>query len=324
MSDSFLHAYLIGFLYWTGVGLGCLGFSLLHNLTGGNWGEFLRRPLMIGRNTLWLSALLFIPIALQLPHLYHWAEPGLQDALLAKKAAYLNIPAFLSRTAVFYAVWLGFVALLQWKPETARKISGLGLVLFVLTVSFAGIDWIMTLEPHWFSSLFGAIFLINIGLTTLAFLIIVMALATPAEEYAARVDVFHDIGKLTFAFTLLWAYLNFSQYLLIWYANLPEETGYFHHRSHGFWGAVSIVMIVVHFFLPFLALLFRGTKRNPKALMAIAFVILAARFVNTLWLVKPAFHGVGFHGADLSIFAGLGLVWAGIFYKYMKGAPREA
>jgi len=278
--DTFLQSYLIGFIFWMGLTMGSLAVLMVHHLSGGAWGMAGRRVWEASAKNFPLMVVLFIPIALNLPSLYIWARPeAAADPVIASKAAYLNRNGFYLRSVVFFAIWIGLTFLLtRWSREQdenppllpgprdrrSRVLSGPGLVLYVLTVTFMSVDWVMSLDPHWYSTIFGILMLGGQGLSTMAFTILVLALLVKFQPMSQIpvADVFHDLGKLMLAFTMLWAYFSVSQLLIIWSANLPEEIPFYLERLNGPWRGVSIVILLLQFTLPFLLLLSRGFKRN--------------------------------------------------------------
>lgn len=302
--DVFYPAYLIGYIFCVGITLGSLFFLMIHHLVGGSWGFALRRVFEAATRTLPLMALLFLPLLAGMPTLYSWVGPeAAQDELIQAKAWYLNVPGFVIRSAICFAVWGLLVFLFnRWsarQDETGdpllnrplRMWAGPGVVLYVLTATVASWDWGMSLDPHWFSSLYGPWFIVSQGLTTLAFGILVLTALSrfsPMDEIA-RPKVFHDIGNLTFAFVILWAYMTFSQFLIIWSGNLPEETPYYLARVDGGWMGLAVVLTIFHFALPVLLLLIRHNKLKPGVLSGIAWLILLMRFVDLYWAIYPAF-----------------------------------
>jgi hypothetical protein len=272
----FYHAYLVGFMFCLGIALGSMAVTMIHHLSGGGWGLVARRPLEAAARTLPLLALAFVPIAIfGLEPLYLWARPDVvaQDPVLQWKRPYLNETFFLARAAFYFAVWLGLsFALNRWSREQDaagpqpvgserrfRLLSAGGLLLYGLTITFASIDWVMSLDPHWFSTIFGILFMGAQGLAALAFVIIVLASVRHMPPIAAVLKPlhFHDLGKLMFAFVMLWAYFSFSQFLIVWSGNLPEEIPWYIERMHGVWGVVAVLLILVQFTAPFLLLLSR-------------------------------------------------------------------
>ena len=337
---AFFQAYLLGYLFWTGIAVGCLGLLMLHHLVGGRWGYVIQRLLEAGVRTLPLMALLFLPILFGLRDLYVWARPEVMatDTLLQFKQRYLNGPAFFGRAAGYFVVWIGagtILSMLSARQDQGMDasrltrrlqiLSGPGLVLYGMAVTFAAVDWVMSLEPHWYSSIYGVVFLIGQVLLALAFVTrVVICLANrPPIQSVLGSGQLHDLGNLLLAFVMLWAYVAFSQYLIIWSGNLPEENHWYLHRMAGGWGVLAAILIVFHFVVPFLLLLLRMTKRRAKLLGAVATGILVVRFVDLFWLVAPALHAEGFHlhWLDLVLPIGLGGIWLATFLACLKRRP---
>jgi hypothetical protein len=306
-------------------------------VTGGAWGVAIRRFLEAMIRLLPVMALLFLPIALGLPQLYEWARPEAvaHDALLQHKHAYLNVPFFLARTAGYFAIWILVErTLVRWSDaqdattdalptERLELVSRGGLLVMGLTMSFAAIDWMMSLEPHWSSTIYGVIFMGGSVLTAMALAIVLSALAREGTRLpdAISPDQFHDLGKLMLAFTMLWAYFNYSQFLIIWSGNLPEEISWYLARTSGGWKALTISLVAVQFVLPFIILLSRRVKRRPAALAVVAGGMLVARFVDMFWMVSPAFHEGAFaiHWLDLATFLAVGGLFIGLTIRQLVG-----
>jgi len=333
---SFFRAYLVAYFFWLGIPVGCLALLMLHHLVGGRWGFMIQRVLEAAIQTLPLMALLFIPLFFGLPDLYPWARTEMvaADPLLQQKAAYLNIPFFVGRTVAYFAVWIVLGRLLvTWSLQQDRsaddtltlrlqRLSGPGLVLFGLTVSFAAIDWIMSLEPKWYSTIFGMIFMVSFGLAALALAILATRFLASEKPLAQVVlpDRWHDLGNLLLALVMFWAYLNFSQFLLIWSANLAEEIPWYLHRIGGGWEWVAIALILFQFALPFVLLLSRNTKRKSQTLALVAGAILFMHWLDTLWMVAPSFYPARFHlhWLDVAAPVGIGGLWLAAFIGYLK------
>jgi hypothetical protein len=309
---SFSYAYLVGYVFWIGISLGCLGLTMLHHLVGGGWGLPIRRPMESTGVTLLPLAILFLPIALNLPVLYEWARPEAvrEDAILRAKSTYLNVGFFLGRTGGYFAIWLVMAMLIDrlsaaqdrrddYGPSrTLGGTAGPGLILLFLTGSFAAIDWMMTLEPHWVSSIYGAMVVVGQGLSTLAMMVLVvvwMSDRRPVSE-AVTHGRLHDLGNLMLAFTMLWAYMAFSQYLIIWSGNLPEEIPWYLRRARGAWQWVALALIVFHFFLPFFVLLFRENKRHGRRLARVAAFLWRLKSWPLVPLNDPNVNAVLEHG----------------------------
>jgi hypothetical protein len=338
--SRFFQAYLLGYLFWVGIALGCLAILMLHHLVGGRWGFVIQRFLEAGVRTLPLMALLFLPILLGLKDLYLWARPEAVAAeeILRHKQAYLNASAFFGRAVAYFAAWIGTGTILtmlsdrrdqgtETLPLTRRMLvlSGPGLLLYGVTVSFAAIDWAMSLEPLWFSSIYGVVFIVGQGLAALAFVIVAAVLLSDQEPLRGAItpQQFHDLGNLLLAFVMLWAYIAFSQFLIIWSGNLPEEIPWYINRIGGGWGVLAAILIVFHFVVPFLLLLSRSTKRRAKVLVRVAAAILILRLLDLFWLTAPSFHPRSFslHWMDLLLPVGLGGIWLAAFLWHLKRRP---
>jgi hypothetical protein len=336
---QFFQSYLLAFLFWLAAPLGGLALLMLQHLTGGNWGVVLRRIFEAAARTLPWMALLFVPLTLGLSRLYPWTDTAsvAADHVLREKAAYLNVPFFLARAALYFSVWVGLAFFLtSWsrqqdeagdpalKPRM-RAMSAVGIVLYAFTMTFAAFDWGMSLDPHWFSTMYGFLFIIGQLLTGLAVGILVAKRLSAEAPMASvyHVGHWHDFGKLLFAFAMVWTYLSFSQFLIIWSANLPEEIPWYMHRtSHG-WQFLAVALIAVHFIVPFAVLLSRRTKRNSTVLSRMALWILMARFVDVFFLIAPEFYdgGLSIHWMDLAAVAGLGGLWIALFTANLRSAP---
>jgi hypothetical protein len=305
------------------------------------WGWMIRRILEAATRTLPLMALLFIPILFGLGMLYPWAHPELLagDHVLEQKAVYLNAPFYIARTALYLGLWAGIAFLLnRWSREqdvTAelpagkrmRRLSGPGLVIYLLTMTFASIDWIMSIEPHWYSTIYGVLWVVNQGLSALAFAIVALSLLETRAPLAGRLQEghFHDLGNLLLAFVMLWAYMMLSQYLIIWSGNLAEDIPWYLVRNRGIWRWFPPVLVLFHFFLPFVLLLVRDIKRKSGFLVWVAAGVLVMRVLDTLWLIMPGFsHGetaVALHWLDLTLILGIGGIWLGVFLWQLERMP---
>jgi hypothetical protein len=326
--ETWIASYLVAWLYWTGISLGSLSLVLLHNLTGGAWGALVRPALRSSTAVLPLMAVLSLPVMLQPGQIYHWADRSHieHDAVLVHKQSYLNVEFFQIRAAIYFGIWLILVAVVTWhsRQGSSRKaqrrlslLSGQGLALHGLAVTFASVDWMMSLEPHWFSTIYGAMVFVSQGLGAFAFAIAVAASAArPVASLTAGMDAFHDLGKLLLAFVMLWAYLSFSQYFIIWNGNLPEEVVWYLRRTNGIWQWVAISLIFFHFIVPFALLLDREWKRNPNKLGAVAAWILGMHWVELVWLVEPAFDRFTVSSAawlTAGLTLAIGGLWFGVF-----------
>jgi hypothetical protein len=323
---QFAQSWLMGWNYWFFIASGALGWLLIHHLAGGYWSYLLQRPLEAAARTIPLMMILFMPILFSMPELYSWsrAEVIAQDPLVQHKLPYLT--GFQMRFVMYAVVWSALIFALSTLSrrldtygemklvQRMRIMAGPGLVIFALSTTFASFDWLMSLEPHWFSSIYGALYLIWQGLSTLLFMAIVLhgLSSRPPVQGVITAQQFHDIGNLSFAFILLWAYLNFGQFLIIWSGNLHEKTFWFIKRSSGGWLMVSWVLCAFHFILPFFLLLIRNNKRRSGILAGVALLVLAVRYVDVYWQVAPTFRSSPtLHWLDLAA-----LMTVGGFFLY--------
>jgi len=272
--NAFFQAYLMGFLYWLAFPLGSMAIVALYHLSGGAWGFGIRRPLEAGMMTIPLMALLFVPVLFGLPNLYPWARPDAvaADPILQHREPYLNLTFVLIRAVIYFVAWTGGAYLLYrtsqeqdrtGDPDLPRLLGRRGrlaLFFFVLAVTFSAFDWAMALDPHWFSTIYGIMFLICDGLTGIAFAIIVLRLLfqTPPVSEVTTTQTFNDLGNLLLAFVTLWAYMNLSQFLIIWSVNLPEENPWYLRRADGGWWFFTLALVIFQFIAPFLILLARA------------------------------------------------------------------
>jgi hypothetical protein len=334
---AFFQAYLMGYMWCLGATLGCLALGMVHQLSGGAWGVVIRRPIGAASRVLPVMTLLFLPIVFGMSHLYVWthADVVAGDEMLHHKHLYLNTPFFLIRAAFYFAVWNAVAYFLNaWSleqdrtadPRIARKmqmISAGGLVAYGLTITFASFDWLMSLEPHWFSTIYGVLILGGQGLTSLAFLIVVLTWLSrrPPLNRIVVASHFHDLGNLMLAFVMLWAYFSFSQFLIIWAGNLPHEITWYLHRLQTGWRFVGLGLMLGHFAVPFVLLLSRAVKREPETLARVAIWILVVRLVDLFWLIAPEFHhdGVSVSWMDIVVPLSLGAIWLGCFVWQLRG-----
>lgn len=324
--EGFYAAWLVAFTFFLTIALGCLYFVLIHTAMQGGWGIVVRRFAENAAGTLPLFALLFIPVVMGLHHLYPWTAPGAAaaDHLLRWKQPYLNEPFFYIRAVAYFIVWsltaLWFLRLSARQDETAdpaiaarlRRFSGPLLMPVALTHTFAAIDWLMSLDPHWYSTIFGVYSFAGSLVAAFAFLSLaaVAAQGMGLMRGILNAEHFHDLGKLLFAFTVFWAYIGFSQFFLIWYGNIPEETVWYRHRLDASWLNVSLLLAVGHFAVPFFFLISRTTKRNAATLSAAAAWMLVMHLVDVYWVVVPSVHG---HAAGFGLLAAAVLAVGGAF-----------
>ena len=316
---QFFFSWLVSFLFFLSLALGAMFFVLIQYAAQGGWGIVLRR---IGETvfcTLPVMAALFLPVLLGLHDLYEWshADAVEQDALLRWKAPYLNVPFFLIRAALYFGIW-SFIAILYYRgsrgqdvtgdPKVSarlRRVAGPSIIVLALTQTFASIDWILSLTPHWYSTMFGVYFFAGSFVGFIALLSVVAAAMRGAGlvDTVISADHLHDIGKFLFAFTAFWAYISFSQFFLMWYANLPEETIFYRARMEGSWMNVSLLLLAGHFVAPFFYLMGRSVKRNGTTLAVGGAWLLIMHFVDLYWQVMPTLHPEGFRPSVLDVAA---------------------
>jgi hypothetical protein len=332
-TQQFFRSYLVAYIYWIGFPLGALAFLMLHHLVGGRWGFMIQRPLEAAVKTFPVLAVFFLPLLAGMRWIYSWAGAGGEpERLRGGNAVYLSPTFFSARAAVYFAIWIACgYALAKWSREQDRgdvslvgrlqSLSGPGLALYGVTVSFSAIDWVMSLEPEWYSTIYGMIFMVGYGLAGFAFTIIAarfLADEAPLSHVAAP-DRFNDLGNLLLALVMFWAYLAFSQFLIIWSENLVEEIPWYVRRTAGGWRFFALMLIVFQFALPFLLLLSRAAKRRAATLASIAVLVLVIHWADILWLIAPVFHprGFYFHWLDFAAVAALGGLWIAAFVHYL-------
>jgi len=340
-SDRFYLSWLAAFAYWTTLALGGLFFTMLHHVTGAVWSVVVRRSAEAMSMALPLLLVFFIPVIAGAHSLFHWthADAVASDPVLQGKAPYLNTVFFTARGIVYFLVW----AVLAWalnkhslaqdangdprRSRSLRKVSAAGMFLFAFTVTFAAFDWLMSLDPHWYSTIYGVYVFTGGFLAFIAFMTALYLVLKKRGELADAVTTehYHDLGRMLFAFTVFWAYIGGSQYFLIWYANIPEETIWYLNRWDApSWRAVSLLLIALHFVVPFLALIFRVAKRNFAVLRATAILLLVMHYVDIYWLVMPNHHaagGVQFCWTDIAAFLAVGGFVMWLFWSRFSGRP---
>jgi hypothetical protein len=349
-ADHVFRAWLIAFVLFLGIALGSMAIVMIQHLTGGQWGVF-RRIFEASSRTVPLLALLFVPILLGMGSLFPWshAEYVAEDAIVRQKAEYyLNVPFFIGRAVFYFASWLVLAYYLnRWSRQQdagdlsvsvpLQRLSGGGLVLYAMTVTFAGVDWIMSLNPHWFSSLFGFLMMGGQGLAALTFTIVIATFLARHEPMIGLLKPhhFHDLGKLSLAFVMLWAYFNFSQYLLTYSANLLEGIPYMLARTTHGWQYLALFLVVFHFAVPFALLLSRDLKRAAGRLVAVALWLLVVRYLDLFMMVSPEFAQAGhnlhlhhehgdslfFRFSDLAALAAVGGLWLWMFFTQLRDRP---
>ena len=337
--QQFYQSYLFGFILWMGAALGCLGILLLHHLVSGAWGHMIQRMVESGARTIPFMGLMFIPVLVGIENLYPWSRPEVVEAshILHEKEGYLNVPFFILRNVAYFAFWVVGAYWLSAKSRLqdrtgdvmlTRKMklfSAPAVILFVLSVTLASVDWLMSLEPEWYSTIYGMGIIVGMVLTGLSFCIIVLRFLADREPFVNVLTTrhFHHIGNLLFAFTILWAYMSFSQFLIIWSGNLAEDNFWYIRRLGTGWNIIAVVLLVGHFFVPFLLLLSRKRKRMINSLARVAAMIFVMRLIDYFWLIMPAFNmgQLKFHWMDVAAPLAIGGIWVALFLWQLKGEP---
>jgi hypothetical protein len=336
---QFFRAYLTAHLFYLGIALGCMAILMLYHLTGGAWGFLIRRILEAGTRTLPLLAVLFLPVAFGQVYLYPWARPEevAADPNLQHKQIYLNVPFFWVRAALFFVLWMGLAYFLNtWSrqqdetddPRLVQRLTRLsapGLVIYGISITFASVDWVMSLQPAFRSTIFGPLFASGEILSGQAFALILMAwlVARPPVGNLISLEALNDLGNLLFTFLIIWAYMVWFQFMLIWIANLPYDALWYVERSSRGWQGVAWALFIFHFTIPFFLLLMRDVKRNPQTLAAVAGLILFMQLVFMYYQVMPAFPDttLGEHWMDFLTPFGVGGIWLAYFLWELKRTP---
>jgi len=339
--QQFLRSYLVGFFFWFGMGMGCLVFLMIHFVSGGAWGVMIRRPLEAGTRTLYVMWLLFLPLLIFAPKLYSWADPAhAADKIVQLKHLYLNVPFLWIRWLIYGVVWLGLTTLLNkwsrledetksWKYSSAlEKLSGPGIVAYFLTMTLCAVDYLMSLDVTWASTIYGFLVATGQALSAMSLVVAVLILLGKYApmDHAITSKHLHDLGKLMLALVMFWAYLSFSQYLIIYSGNLPQEISWYVRRLNGGWQWVGLALLLFHFALPFALLLSQTLKKNPKTISSIAIFIICIRVVDVFWLVEPNFVDVNhpvFTVSWLDFVApiGFGGLWLAMFFRTLPTRP---
>ena len=335
---QFYFSYLFGCVFWVGVSLGCLSVLLIHVLTGGRWGYPTRRIFEAGAMVLPLMAILFIPVFLGLSQMYPWADPAHADnELVRHRHAYENNFGYILRSVCFFVLMIVLASRLRTfslaqdttneaePTRQARALSGPGIVFYALAGTFIYVDWIMSLEANWHSTLFGLILLIAQVLQAFCFGIVMMERLKNQESIIRTVthSHAHQLGNLLLTFVLFWTYISFGQLLIIYSGDLPHEIDWYRHRIAGSWQWVIVVIAIFHFFVPFFLLLFRVIKRNRTPLAAIAGMLFVMQLLDTYWLIMPVLHpeGVRVSWMDVTAPTGIGALWLSYFLYKLRSAP---
>jgi hypothetical protein len=338
-SAQFFHSWLASAIYWLSISLGALFFVLLHYLVGAKWSVVLRRLAENLASPLIFLAICMAVILFGLKELFHWADPEIvaTDHLLQGKAGYLNQTFFIIRMVGYFLIWIVLWRFLfsgSLKQDTQpsakltkrmRIISAPGMFLFALTLTFASFDWMMSLDAHWYSTIFGVYIFSGSFLSAIAFLSIAVVALRSRGYFKGMVtgEHFHDLGKLMFAFVIFWGYMAFSQYFLIWYGNIPEETVWFLHRWEGSWKTVSLIIVFGHFVIPFFALFPQTPKKNPVFLVVVSVWLLIVHRIDIYWLVMPSLHHHGVHLSwmDGATIIGIGGIFLWCFWRRLVKHP---
>ena len=334
--ETFFRAWLFGFLTWWQIAIGSLGLAMLYHLAGGHWGTATRPIFDAASRTLPLLAVLFVPVALGLRSIYPWADQAWisEHPLNESRRVYFDEPFFIGRTVVYFAIWIVFAMLLSWRTvspagrlntaehQRLSKVAAGGMVLLVLTVTGAAVDWLMSLDPFFKSTMFGGIVVAAAGVAGMAFAALLTAtlprqVTVVAEQPAT---VLNDLGNLLLAFVMVWTYLMFGQFLIIWMGNLPEEVVWYQERQAGGWQTLIIVVVLFHFALPVFLLLFRDMKQAPQRLMTVALLVLLMRVADNYWTVAPSWYGpkFGLHWLYLVTPIAIGGLWFAEFVRNLR------
>lgn len=338
---QFYHSYLFGYLFCLAFALGSLIMLMFHHVAGGRWGFIARRFFEAAIMTLPLLALLFIPILLDIPANYKWAVPtyAAGDEFVELKQPYLNIPFFQARAAIYWIIWIVMAFLLyKWSGDqdkaepgdfgparNMRKLSAIGVLIYGLTITFASIDWGMSLEVHWFSAIYGVMFAVGQAVTAWAFVIVILSMMKKTDLFSnilvpGRVDEF---GRFLFGLVVLWTYVGYAQYVIQWSGNLAEETPWYIRRTHEHWHWIATSLIIFHFAVPFFLLLSHRIKTNIGLLATVALGVLVMRLIDMFWLIMPAFYKTSFfvHWMDVVTPIGLFGIWLALFVWILKRRP---
>jgi len=338
--EAFIHSYLMAFLFVLGLSLGSLGLLMLQHLTGGHWGIVIRRPLESATRVLPLVAVLSLPIFFGMKFLYAaWlnAPASGEGALSDFQRDYLTHGWFLIRAAIYFVIWLALMFFFNSRSKeqdvnredralrkNLKMIAGPGIILYVFAMSFAAIDWVMSISPHWASTIYGFLFIAGQLISSMSLMISVVVLLAQTEPLKNVIQKrhLHDLGKLLLAFVMLWAYFDFSQLLITWSGNQPEEISFYRSRLYGQWGVVAVIVLIFHFFVPFFLLLSRTLKRNPSALPKVAIGLMVMRIVDLYWMTRPEFTSSALPSLwDVAAPLALGGLWFGMFAWQLKQMP---
>ena len=338
--DAFFRAYLLGFMAWLGVSLGSLGLLLVIHLTNGRWGLVIRRILEAAAKNCWIMFFFFIPLCFGVPRLYPWAKADLlanSEPLRWIHGEYLSLDKFAARGAAYFAIWLLLIHFFgEWSKQQdspgnrshsrAGALAGPGALLFGFALTFAAVDWVMSLSYGWTSTIYGLLFLIGQLLSALCFATVIAVILSRYEPMKSllHLDHLHDYGKFMLTFTMVWAYFSFSQWLIMWAGNLPEEITWYKDRLHGGWQYFGLFLALFHFVVPFMMLLSAQLKKNKGTLVKVACWMLFMRYIDLYWLIMPNFenkNGFYFHWLNVVVPVAIGGVWLALFFRNLQGRP---
>ena len=343
---DFYHSYIFSYMLILGLTVGSLGLLMLQHLTGGIWGIVIRRPLEAASRNLWLMLILFIPIVMGMKYLYsgNESETGWlnapkegEHALTSWQQGYLTSGGFLTRAVIYFVIWIGLMLVFNnWSKQQDQESSGEGLkqrlktlaapgvILYILAMTFAAIDWVMSLSPRWASTIYGFLFVAGQAISAMALMIAVIVLLAGSDPFHEIIKKrhLHDLAKLLFAFNMLWAYFAFSQLLIIWSGNQPEEITFYRSRLNGQWGVVAVMVLLFSFAIPFLLLLSRDVKRTASVVSKIAVWMIFMRLVDLYWMTRPEFTSRAVPTwLDIVVPIALIGLWLGFFAMNLKQRP---
>jgi hypothetical protein len=341
--QQFFRGYLLAFMAWLGVTLGSMAILMIRHLTGGGWGMVIRRILGAAMRCIPLMTLFFVPILFGLPYLYPWARPldsipdvHLRQHLQDLTRSYLSVHGLIVRAIIYFAIWnlLSFL-LTKWSREQDqpggpdnsgrfKAVSGPGLILYAFTISFAAIDWVMSIDPSWISTIYGLILLIGEVLSAMCFAVVVERILVnykPMSDWL-KPDFVQDHGKWMLTFVMVWAYFSFSQWLIIWAGNLPDEITWYMKRLNGGWGTIGLILVVFHFVVPFVMLLSRSFKRDIRKLVWLAVWLMIMRYVDLFWIIEPNYSSkLSVTWADIVLPVDMGGLWLWFFFRNLASIP---
>jgi len=336
--DQFFRAYLLAFMLWLGVSLGSLGLLIIIHLTNGRWGLVIRRILEAAAKNFWFMAILCVPLCAGIPHLYPWASAAARsenEGLRWIHDVYLDPTQYIVRGLIYFAIWGGLTYFFtKWSAEQDTEgnrshsrsgaLAGPGALLFGFTVTFSAVDWVMSLSYSWTSTIYGLIFLIGQLLSAISLATIVAVILARYEPMKSilNIDHLHDYGKWMLAFTMVWAYFSFSQWVIMWAGNLPEEIVWYRMRLHGGWQYFSLFVALFTFVFPFIRLLSAQLKKDKSTLVTTACWLFIMRYFDLYWQVMPNVEnkaGFYFHWLNLVVPVSMGGFWLALFFRNLQG-----